>query len=173
MIPHKQLSLAGIYSDCNTIFESYKPKFFSLLGDTINLSELIPVSSYHHFYASTRRPREYKLHPMLWALITQKIFSIPTNTLLITFLKYSSELRDFCGFNKVSDVSKFTRFRQDFLIDLQTVFDDLVDVTEPICKKIDEVKASIIISDTSGIEAFVTKNNPKYANKIIKQLKYF
>lgn len=29
------------------------------------------------------------------------------------------------------------------------------------------------IFDTSGIEAFVTENNPKYANEIIKQLKYF
>ncbi|OAA89299.1 hypothetical protein WY13_01672 [Clostridium ljungdahlii] len=29
------------------------------------------------------------------------------------------------------------------------------------------------IFDTSGIEAFVTENNPKYANRIIKQLKTF
>ena len=29
------------------------------------------------------------------------------------------------------------------------------------------------IFDTSGIEAFVTENNPKYANRIIKQLKNF
>ena len=31
----------------------------------------------------------------------------------------------------------------------------------------------MIIFDTSGIEAFVTENNPKYANGIIKQLKAF
>jgi hypothetical protein len=29
------------------------------------------------------------------------------------------------------------------------------------------------IFDTSGIEAWVTENNPKYANRIIKQLKAF
>lgn len=29
------------------------------------------------------------------------------------------------------------------------------------------------IFDSSGIEAFVTENNPKYANKIIKQLKAY
>lgn len=90
MIPQRQLSLAGIYSDCKTFFDSDKPKFLSLLEDTIDLSEFIPVSFYHHFYASRGRPREYKLHSMLWALIIQKIFSIPTDTLLITFLKYSS-----------------------------------------------------------------------------------
>lgn len=68
-----------------------------------------------------------------------------TDTLLITFLKYSSELREFCRFIKVPDDSKFICFKQDFLIDLQAVF----------------------------IEAFVTENNPKYANKVIKQLKKF
>ena len=29
------------------------------------------------------------------------------------------------------------------------------------------------IFDTSGLEAFVTENNPKYANSIIKRLKAF
>ena len=31
----------------------------------------------------------------------------------------------------------------------------------------------MILFDTSGIEAWVTENNPKYANRIIKQLKAF
>lgn len=173
MIPYKQLSLTDIYSDCTTFFDTDKPKFLSLLEDAINLEELIPVAFYHHFYASTGRPREYKLHSLLWALILQRIFSIPTDTLLINFLKYSSELRDFCGFTKVPDASKLTRFKQDFLSDLQLMFDNLVDITEPICQDIDETKAAMTIFDTSGIEAFVTENNPKYANKIIKQLKSF
>lgn len=173
MIPHKQLSLADIYSDCKENFESDKPKFLSLLEDTINLSEFIPISFTNHFYAYTGRPRKYSLHSMIWALLLQRIFSIPTDTLLITFLKYSKELRDFCGFDKVPDPSKFTRFKQDFLVDLQSMFDNLVDITEPICQRIDEFKASMTIFDTSGIEAFVTENNPKYANKIVKQLKSY
>ncbi len=45
-------------------------------------------------------------------------------------------------------------------MDLQSFFDSLVDVTEPICQKIDESFASMTIFDTSGIEAFVTENNP-------------
>lgn len=173
MIPHKQLSLADIFSDCKEKFESDKPLFLSLLEDTINLSEFIPVSFTNHFYAYTGRPRKYSLHSMIWALLLQRIFSIPTDTLLITFLKYSKELRDFCGFDKVPDASKFTRFKQDFLPDLQSMFDNLVDVTEPICQRIDPSKASMTIFDTSGIEAFVTENNPKYANKIVKQLKAY
>ena len=110
---------------------------------------------------------------MLKALLLQRIFSIPTDTLLIVFLKYSQELRDFCGFDVVPDGSKFTRFKQDFLSDLQSMFDHLVDLTEPICQKLDFSLASMTIFDTSGIEAWVTENNPKYANRIIKQLKAF
>ena len=57
--------------------------------------------------------------------------------------------------------------------DLQLVFDNLVDVTEPICQAIDSAKADMTIFDSSGIEAFVTENNPKYANRIIRQLKAY
>ena len=106
-------------------------------------------------------------------MIIQRIFSIPTDQLLLTFLAYSKSLREFCGFTKVPDASKITRFKQDFLDDLQLVFDNLVDVTEPICQAIDSAKADMTIFDSSGIEAFVTENNPKYANRIIKQLKAY
>lgn len=110
---------------------------------------------------------------MLWALIIQRIFSIPTDQLLLTFLHYSKPLKDFCGFTKIPDASKITRFKQDFRNDLQDMFDNLVDITEPICQAIDSDKANMTIFDSSGIEAFVTENNPKYANRIIKQLKAY
>ena len=58
-------------------------------------------------------------------------------------------------------------------MDLQSVFDNLVDITEPICQDIDGNLASMLLFDTSGIEAYVTENNPKYANRIIKQLKSY
>ena len=80
------------------------------------------------------------------ALIIQHIFSIPTDRLLLTFLAYSKPLRDFCDFTKVSNASKITRFKQEFLNDLQLVFDNSVGVT---------------------------KNNPKYTNRIIKQHKAY
>ena len=106
-------------------------------------------------------------------MVLQRIFSIPTDKLLLTFLAYSKPLRDFCGFTKVPDASKITRFKQDFLNDLQSVFDNLVNLTEPICQTIDSAKADMTIFDSSGIEAFVTENNPKYANRIIRQLKTY
>jgi transposase len=106
-------------------------------------------------------------------LIIQRLFSIPTDSLLLVFLHYSRHLRKFCGFTKVPDASKITRFKQDFLPDLQSVFDNLVDITEPICQDIDANLATMLLFDTSGIEAYVTENNPKYANRIIKQLKAY
>lgn len=173
MIPYKQLSVADIFGDCQTIFEEDKPRFLSLLEQHIDLDEIIPITFRNHFYASTGRTRKYPLNALLWALIIQRIFSIPTDQLLLTFLHYSKPLRDFCGFSKVPDASKITRFKQGFLEDLQSVFDNLVDLTEPICQAIDSAKADMTIFDSSGIEAFVTENNPKYANRIIKQLKVY
>jgi transposase len=173
MIPYKQLSLADIFADCQNIFTEDKPAFLSLLESHINLDEIVPDTFCKHFYASTGRPRKYSLHSMLWALIIQRIFSIPTDALLLVFLHYSKDLRNFCGFSKVPDASKITRFKQDFLMDLQSVFDKLVDVTEPICQAIDSSKADMTIFDSSGIEAFVQENNPKYANRMMKQLKAY
>ena len=173
MITYKQLSLADIFSDCQNKFDNNKYEFLSILDETINLDEIVPPSFVCHFHAATGRPRKHLLYPMLKALLLQLIFSIPTTSLLIVFLKYSQELRDFCGFDVVPDASKFTRFKQDFLLDLQSMFDHMVELTEPICQKIDNQKASMLLFDTSGIEAWVTENNPKYANRIIKQLKAF
>ena len=173
VIPCNQLSLADVFSDCQDIYESDKPAFLSLLQSNIDLDEIIPDSFRNHFYASTGRSRKYPLHAFLWALIIQRIFSISTDSLLIVFLNYSRHLREFCGFNKVPDASKITRFKQAFIDDLKLLFENLVNLTEPICQSIDSEKASMTIFDTSGIEAWVTENNPKYANKIIKQLKAY
>lgn len=173
MIPHKQLTLQEVFEDCQEKFAEDKPAFLSLLEQHINLYEIVPDSFNRKYYSRWGRNRKYPLTAMLWALIIQRIFSIPTDTLLLVFLNYSKPLREFCGFDKVPDASKITRFKQDFLSDLQLVFDKLVDITEPICQSIDSSKADMTIFDSSGIEAYVTENNPKYSNRIIKQLKAY
>lgn len=173
MITQNQLTLADIFEDCQEIFESDKPQFLSLLENHIDLDEIVSISFINHYYASTGRNRKFPLNAMLWALIIQRLLSIPTDSLLLIFLHYSRHLREFCGFTKVPDASKITRFKQDFLEDLQSVFDNLVDVTEPICQDIDANLASMLLFDTSGIETYVAENNPKYANRIIKQLKAY
>lgn len=173
VIRPKQLSLSDIYAHCSDCFENNKYEFLRLLEENINLEKLIPMAFRNHFHLRFGRPRDYSLDAFIWALLLQKIFTIPTDSLLLIFLHYSKELRDFCGFTKVPDASKLTRFKQDFLWDLQDFFDRLVDITEPICQKIDPRLACMTIFDTSGIKAFVTENNPKYANSIIQKLKAY
>ena len=94
-------------------FESDKPQFLSLIENHIDLDEIIPVSFYNHYYAATGRNRKYPLTAMLWTLIIQRLFSIPTDSLLLVFLHYSRHLREFCGFSKVPDASKITRFQNE------------------------------------------------------------
>ncbi len=173
MITYKQPSLADIFTNCQNKSDNDKYEFLALLDETIDLEEIVPVSFVNHFHASTGRPRRHLLFPMLKALLLQLIFSIPTVSLLIIFLKFSQELRDFCGFSVVPDASKFTRFKQDFLDGLQSLFNRLVGLTEPACQQIDAAEASMLLFDTSGIGAWITENNPKYANRIIKQLKAY
>lgn len=86
MIPYKQLTLAEVFEDCQNKFDNDKYQFLSLLDQTINLDEIVPVSFVTHFHASTGRPRKHPLYPMIKALLIQRIFSIPTDTLLIIFL---------------------------------------------------------------------------------------
>jgi transposase len=167
----KQLSLNDIFTDCLESFTNDKPKFFALLDENLDIDSLIPITFRHHFYQHEGRPREYPLTAFIRALILQRIFSIPTDSLLLVFLQYSREFREFCGFLKVPDASKITRFKQDFVDDLQVMFDRLVELTEPVCQAIDAARASMTIFDTSGIEAYVQENNLKYADSIIKRLK--
>ncbi|OYP47418.1 hypothetical protein CG709_03360, partial [Lachnotalea glycerini] len=50
MIPYKQLSLAEIFEDCQNKFDNDKYSFLSLLNETINLDEIVPVSLVTHFH---------------------------------------------------------------------------------------------------------------------------
>ena len=57
MIPHKQLTLAEIFDDCQNKFDNDKYQFLQLLDEAINLDEIVPVSFVTHFHAKTGRPR--------------------------------------------------------------------------------------------------------------------
>lgn len=53
------------------------------------------------------------------------------------------------------------------------MFLKLVDLTEPICQLIDPFLADVLVFDTSGIELYVSENNPKTLNSLIKRLKAY
>jgi hypothetical protein len=51
------------------------------------------------------------------------------------------------------------------------MFDRLVELTEPVCREINAKKADYLIYDTTGIEANVAENNPKFLNTKLNQAK--
>ena len=117
-IPYHKMTLADVFAETQEKYESDKPKFLKLLESTINLCEIVIGSFRNRFNTSAGSPRECHLTSLLWALISQKIFSIPTDSLLLTFLENSKNLRKFCGFTRVPDASKITQFKQEFTVDL-------------------------------------------------------
>jgi len=161
------------FADCQDAFYDDVPSFFQLLEEHIDLNEFIPPAFNYAFYLDLGRNRDYPLTGFLSALILQKIFPIPTDSLLLILLNICKELRDFCGFNKVPDAPLLTRFKQNFLPYIELMFHNMVDYTEPICQAIDAALANILTFDTSGIELYVTENNPKTLNSLIKRLKSY
>ncbi len=170
---YHQLSLKDTFSDCKDMFIYDVPSFFQLLEQHFDISLFIPQTFYHAFYQHLGRKRDYPLTAFLSALILQKIFPIPTDSLLILLLHLCKELREFCGFSKVPDAPLFTRFKLGFAGHIELMFQQMVDYTEPICQQIDSSLAQILTFDTSGIELFVTENNPKTLNALIRKLKAF
>lgn len=168
-----QLNLGNIYSQCSEMFREQRPEFLELLNKFIDINTYIPFSFKKAFYSNTGRPRACSLYGYISALVLQKIFNIPSDTLLILILNLSSELRSFCGIDKVPDASKWTRFKQGFADYLQKMFVSLVDITEPICKKINPELATMLSYDTSAVESYVAENNPKYFNSNMNHLKAY
>lgn len=103
--------------------------------------------SFSIFILPPTDPHKHLLYPMLKAPFLQLVFSIPTTSLLIIFLKYSHELQDFYvlmlfrmplnlpALNKIS-----YRTYNPYLSEL-------------ICQRIDMQKASMMLFGTFGIEA--------------------
>jgi len=168
---YKQITLKDTFDDCQDLFIEQSPSFFQLLNRHFNINDFIPYSFNKAFYQRIGRNRLYPLTGFLSALILQKIFSIPTDSMLIMLLSICKELRDFCGFDKVPDAPLFTRFKQCFTSHIESMFHSMVDYTEPICQAIDESLSQMLAFDTSGIELFVKENNPKTLNSLIRKLK--
>lgn len=66
-----------------------------------------------------------------------------------------------------------SRFKHGFEPYIELMFQQMVDYTEPICQLIDSTLAGMLTFDTSGIELYVTENNPKTLNTLIKKLKTY
>ena len=95
---YHQLSLKDTFSDCKDMFIYDVPSFFQLLEQHFDISLFIPLTFYHAFYQHLGSKRDYPLTAFLSALILQKIFPIPTDSLLILLLHLCKELREFADY---------------------------------------------------------------------------
>jgi len=50
------VNLADVFTDCQNKFDNDKYQFLSLLDETLNLDEIVPVSFVSHFHTATGRP---------------------------------------------------------------------------------------------------------------------
>lgn len=145
----------------------------TLIKDLFPIRDLIQASWVYKFHKHFGRKRDYSLSSFILAFILQRALTIPTTELLIAILNISSELRDFCGFDKVPDKSKFSRFKTKFHNELEEFFHSVVDITEPICRALDPEASKTLIMDTTGIEVYVTENNLKFVASIQKRIESY
>ena len=159
---NKQMSLLDIYKDVEKRLETDKPALFKLLDEHIKWNEIIPLSFYTAFYKQFGRHRKYELESFMRALFLQRIFHYVEDSQLLNTLRFSREMREYCELDKVPDASKLTRFKQDYCEYIREVFENLVELTEPICREMDKELADMLMFDTTGIESYVAENNPKF-----------
>jgi len=158
------MSLLDTYHSVEERLENDKPELFKLLDEHLDWDDLIPDTFRTAFYKRLGRDRKYELESFMRSLFLQRIFHYIEDIQLLNTLRFSYEMRDYCGFDKVPDASKLTRFKQDFCDHIRSVFERLVDLTEPICREMDQALADMLIFDTTGIESYVAENNPKFPN---------
>lgn len=172
-ISAKQLHFHDISSDFNDFFNQNQSNLLSLLNEFIDISEFIPFSFYQKYYSDLGTNRDFSLESMLLAFILKNILSIPTIDLLISLLHISPEMRSFCGFLRVPNKSQFSRFKSNFSDELGDMFHHLVDVTEELAKEVNPFLSSILITDTTGFELYVTENNPKFYQSQLRKAKAY
>jgi hypothetical protein len=158
-----QTSQGDIYEDA--------PKFLSQLKEHIKLEKLIPKEFYKAYYKNTGRPRGNKLESFIWFFQLSNIIGIADDTVFLRVLLLSPELREFCEFKTIPKPFDITTFRERFGGCIELMFLNLVDITEPICRKLDPKKSDYLMYDTTGIEANVKENNPKFMKAKLDQAK--
>ncbi|MEA1975661.1 MAG: transposase [Bacillota bacterium] len=149
-------------------------QFFFEDPDAEIISKFIPLSFYSSYNSHFGRKRTYKLHSYLYAFIFKSLLSISSMKLFIRILSFYKELRNFCGFeNSIPDEAQFSRFKINFHNEINLVFHNLVEYTEILFDELNLFLASILISGTTGIEAYVTENNPKFYETELRKAKAF
>lgn len=159
-----QISLFDIYNDVLDSMENNKSELIVLIDEYIDFETIIPNSFKSAYYNYYGRKHINSLTSFIRAFFIKNILGIKEDKLFLTVLKFSKELRDFCDFTKLPDATQLSRFKTKFCDNIAQLFENLVDITAPICKEINAKKSQYLIFDTTGIEPAVKENNPKFFN---------
>lgn len=146
-----QLSLFDTYTDVLNSMEENKSELIYLLEEHIDFDTSIPYQFRYAYYKRYGRKHINSLESFIRALLLQRLLGMKQNKQLLTLLRFSKELRDFCGFDKLPDEPQITRFKKQFCDYIELMFYSLVDVTEPICKEISEKKSQYLIYDVTDL----------------------
>ncbi len=146
-----QLSLFDTYTDVLNSMEENKSELIYLLKEHIDFDTIIPYQFRYAYYKRYGRKHINSLESFIRALLLQRLLGMKQNKQLLTLLRFSKELRDFCGFDKLPDEPQITRFKKQFCDYIELMFYSLVDVIEPICKEISEKKSQYLIYDVTDL----------------------
>lgn len=170
----KQLSFVDLNQSLHSFFEDPDAEIISKFNNHFNISNFIPLSFYSSYNSRFGCKRTYDLSSYLYCFIFKSLLSISSTKLFIRILHLSKELREFCGFeSSIPDEAQFSRFKIDFHNQIIWVFHNLVEYTEILSGELNPFLASILISDTTGIEAYVAENNPKFYETKLRNAKTF
>lgn len=165
-----QLSLFNQFESLVDLENNNKLNILSLLYSHLDFSSLIPYELMSSYHSSVGR-NPYPLISMIKAFFVKNLYGYESIEKLIDLLAASPKVRKFCGFSTIPNKSTFSRFKSTFYSLLEDIFNNLVNITEPICRKMGENFASHLIYDTSGIIPYVKENNDKFFNRHLKNIK--
>lgn len=104
-----QLSLFDTYTDVLNSMEENKSELINLLEERIDFDTIIPYQFKYAYYKRYGRKHINSLESFIRALFLQRLLGMKQNKQLLILLRFSKELRDFCGFNKLPDDPQITR----------------------------------------------------------------
>ena len=165
-----QLSLFNEFLSLTDFENNDKLKLLKLIDTNLDFYSFFPLEIASKYYSHNGR-NPYSLISMIKAFFVKNIYGYHSISMLIDLLNASPQVKDFCGFHKVPNKSKFSRFKKNYTSLLQDLFNKLVNTTEPICRKMGENFASHLIYDTSGVLPYVKENNDKFFNQHLKKVK--
>jgi len=168
-----QLSLFDVNEETRKFLTDHTSNFFELLRSFVSFFEVIPCEFYNAYYKTMGRSRTFSLESMLMFFIYKNFRSIAKDKTLLDILKDSPDLRLRLGFSQVPHPSQISRFKIEFCDEIHLTLDNLVSIVNKELETIDSDINDFLITDTTGFEGYVTENNPKYYETMIRNAKAF